>query len=119
MCPTNGSDRVLKTKAVVGPFASLARSTVDPSFAITSTGPRSSGDGNSSAMKVSSLSIPIGAVAAPAITGASFASANPALTPRTIKSSSSVPDSRYVSIKASSDSATASISFSRAESAAV
>ena len=61
--------------------------------------------------------MPIAFAADPTITGASRAFANPSLAPDTMCSSGKVPSSRYSSINASSDSATASISFSRAGSA--
>ena len=61
--------------------------------------------------------MPIAFSAEPTITGASRAFANPSFAPLTMCSSGSVPSSRYSSIRASSDSATASISFSRAGSA--
>ena len=61
--------------------------------------------------------MPMAFVADPTITGASRARAKPSLAPDTMCSSGRVPTSRYSSINASSDSATASISFSRAGSA--
>ncbi len=61
--------------------------------------------------------MPIAFVAEPTRTGASRAAANPAFAPLTMCSSGSVPCSRYSSINASSDSATASTSFSRTGSA--
>ena len=117
MWPTKGSETVLNTSAVVGALGSDARSLSAPSLPITVTGPRSCGDGNSSTMKSSSRSMPIAFVADPTMTGASRARANPSLAPETMCSSGRVPCSRYSSISASSDSATASISFSRAGSA--
>ena len=68
-------------------------------------------------MKSSSRSIPIALAAEPQITGARRARAKPPFAPSTMCSSGSEPVSRYSSINASSDSATASISFSRAGSA--
>jgi hypothetical protein len=86
-------------------------------FPITVIAPRSSGEGNSSTMKSRSRSIPIVFAADPTNTGARRAAANPAFAPITMCSSGSEPCSRYSSINASSDSATASTSFSRAGSA--
>ena len=91
MCPTNGSDRVLNTNAVSGPEVSVARSVSAPSLAMTVTGARSSGDGNSSTMKSSSRSMPIAFAAEPTITGARRAFANPSFAPLTMCSSGSVP----------------------------
>ncbi len=68
-------------------------------------------------MKSSSRSTPIAFAAEPTITGARRAFAKPSFAPETMCSSGSVPSSRYSSISASSLSATASISFSRAGSA--
>ena len=68
-------------------------------------------------MKSRSRSIPIAFAADPTNTGASRARGEPAFAPLTMCSSGSEPCSRYSSINASSDSATASISFSRAGSA--
>ncbi len=117
MCPTNGSETVLNTKAVSGPFASHDRVCSSPPLAITANGARSAGDGNSSTMKSRSRSIPIAFEAEPTKTGARRAFAKPAFAPWAIVASGSVPSSRYCSIRASSDSATASMSFSRAGSA--
>ena len=75
------------------------------------------GEGNSSATNWSTRSTPRGRAAAAHRTGAILASAKPRLTPWTTSSSESSPSSRYFSINASSDSATASISFSRKGSA--
>ena len=117
MCPTNGSETVLNTNALTGPSGSHERSVSPPPLPCTITGPRSTGDGNSSTMKSSNRSIPIALAADPTITGASLARAKPSFAPLTMCSSGSVPTSRYSSIRSSSDSATASISFSRAGSA--
>ena len=94
MRPTNGSDTVLNTRAVSGPFGSHARSWVEPSFVVTLTAGRSSGDGNASAMKAVSRSAPIGLDAAATTTGVNRAPVIPALTPWTICSVDSSPDSR-------------------------
>ena len=117
MCPTNGSDTVLNTYDVSGWPGSHARSFSSPALVTTVTGPRSIGEGNSSAMNWSTRSTPIGRAAAAHRTGAILASANPRFTPWTTSSSESSPSSRYFSISASSDSATASTSFSRNGSA--
>ncbi len=82
-------------------------------FAVAVTGLRSAGDGKASATNAARRSAPTGFVAAPTITGANFASASPALTPRAISSGESSPSSRYFSRRLSSASATASASFSR------
>ena len=100
-----------------GWLGSQARSFSSPPLAMTVTAPRSIGEGNSSAMNCSTRSTPIGLAAAAHSTGAIRASANPSFTPCTTSSSESSPSSRYFSISASSDSATASISFSRNGSA--
>ncbi len=68
-------------------------------------------------MKSSNRSIPIALEAEPTKTGASRAFVKPSFAPCVMTASGSVPSSRYCSIRASSDSATASISFSRAGSA--
>ena len=68
-------------------------------------------------MKSRSRSIPIAFEAEPTNTGASRALREPVLRALGDVASGSVPSSRYCSISASSDSATASISFSRAGSA--
>src|SRR5438874_12323402 len=60
MRPTNGSDTVLNTKAVSGPFGSHARSWVELFFVFTLTGGRSSGEGNASATNAVRRSAPIG-----------------------------------------------------------
>ena len=117
MCPTYGSETVLNTYAVSGWAGSQARSFSSPALSRTATGPRSIGEGNSSAMNWSTRSTPSGRAAAAHRTGAIRASANPRFTPCTTSSSESSPSSRYFSISASSDSATASISFSRNGSA--
>jgi hypothetical protein len=107
----------LNTWAVRGSFGSQARCFSSPDFDITVTAPRSTGDGNSSAMNCRTRSTPIGLPAAAHRTGAILASAKPRLTPWRTSSSESSPSSRYFSIRESSDSATASISFSRKGSA--
>ena len=61
--------------------------------------------------------MPIAFAADPQITGARRARAKPSFAPDTMCSSGNDPLSRYSSINASSDSATASMSFSRAGSA--
>ena len=117
MWPTNGSETVLKTNAASGPAGSLPRSFSSPLFVVATTVPRSTGEGNSSAMNASSRSIPIAFAAEPQITGAIRAFAKPAFTPTAISCSESDPSSRYFSISSSSASATASMSFSREGSA--
>ena len=115
--PTYGSETVLNTRAVSGPFGSEGRCSSVPSFFVTVTGGRSAGEGKASATKWARRSTPAGLPAAPTSTGANFASASPALTPLTISSPDSSPASRYFSSRASSASATESASRSRYGSA--
>ena len=117
MWPTYGSETVLNTRAVSGCEGSQARCFSSPDFDTTVIGPRSTGEGNSSTMNWRIRSTPMGRAAAATNTGAIRASANPFFTPWTTSSSDSSPCSRYFSMSASSDSATASMSFSRNGSA--
>src|SRR5438105_11188901 len=114
--PTYGSDTVLNTCAVSGPEGSFGRSSSSPALVVTVT-VRPAGEGNTSRTNHTTRSAPMGLAAAASSTGDTLPSAKPVFMARRISSSGSSPCSRYFSSRASSASATASVSFSRYGSA--
>jgi len=103
----------LKTKALNG--ASGLGSTVPPSALLT--GPRSAGEGKRPTIPSSSSATPISLSAEPQKTGTSVPAFTALRNARPTSSGSSVPLSRYFSVRASSVSAAASVSFSRSPAA--